>query len=633
MALLQISEPDTPLDPRQRRLAVGIDLGTTNALIATMHNGRPEVLPDADGAPLLPSVVRYLPEDRHIVGQIAKQQAAKDPKNTIISVKRLMGRSRTDIAAASAHTDYVPPYDFVESPGMAQIKTCAGIKNPVEISADILSVLRTRAKEKLGESPEGAVITVPAYFDDAQRQATKDAAQLAGLPVLRLLNEPTAAAVAYGLDTGAQGIYAVYDLGGGTFDLSILKLTRGLFEVLATGGDAALGGDDFDHVLLHHLTRQSAQDSPFSVGDLQHLLEAARTAKETLSVADQAKIDVTLENGATLARHITAAEFAEWTQALIQRTLTLTRRALRDARIETKEIDGVILVGGATRMRVVRRAVEQFFGQVPLADIDPDQVVALGAAIQADVLIGNRRHQQDEAWLLLDVIPLSLGVETMGGLVEKIIPRNATLPVARMQEFTTFQEGQTALSIHVVQGERERVSACRSLAHFELRGIPPMAAGAARIQVTYQVDADGLLSVSACETHSGVRASVQVKPAYGLTEQAITQMLNEGFDAAGEDKQARTLQMRQIDAARLVTATQTALADDADLVHPDERPVIEKALHALEKAQTIADPEALDQAISALSAATDALAARRMDSHIQTALVGRKIDGKEKQPS
>lgn len=628
MALLQISEPGLAPAPHERRLAVGIDLGTTHSLVAAVRNGVSEVLPDLDGALLLPSVVRYLATGKPQLGRLAKEQAALDPKNTIVSVKRLMGRGKAEIDN-TAHV----PYDLVDAPGMVQIKTVAGVKSPVEVSAEILAALQQRAQASLGGELVGAVITVPAYFDEAQRQATKDAAELAGLNVLRLLNEPTAAAIAYGLESGAQGIYAVYDLGGGTFDLSILQLTQGVFEVLATGGDSMLGGDDFDQALLDYVLAKAASETQtkaaletqtLTAGDKRLLLDAARSAKEALSSAPQTRIDLLLSNGVRIAVTVSEAEFAELVQPLVQRTLVTMRKTLRDAQIATKDVQGIVLVGGATRMPVVRRAVELFFGQPVLTGIDPDQVVALGAAIQADLLAGNRRDEDD--WLLLDVIPLSLGVETMGGLVEKIIPRNSAIPVARAQEFTTFKDGQTAMSIHVVQGERELVADCRSLARFELRGIPPMTAGAARIQVSYQVDADGLLSVFAREMQSGVAASVVVKPSYGLSDEEIGRMLNDSFQAANIDKHARALRELQVDAERLLAATASALARDADLLSASERVAIDTATKALQEVKNGAHSDVLERAIEVLAAATDEFAARRMNQNIRTALAGRKVD-------
>ncbi len=618
MALLQISEPGESPAPHQRRLVVGIDLGTTNSLVASVRSSVPEVLPDDQGRPLLPSVVRYLPTGGAHIGYKAQAEAVRDPKNTIISVKRFMGRGLKDVA----HIENTP-YDFVDAPGMVQLKTVAGVKSPVEVSAEILATLRQRAEDTLGDELVGAVITVPAYFDDAQRQATKDAAKLAGLNVLRLLNEPTAAAIAYGLDNAAEGIYAVYDLGGGTFDISVLKLTKGVFEVMSTGGDSALGGDDFDQRVVCWIVEQAGLQ-PLSAEDTRLLLNKARAAKEWLSTADSTEIDAMLSTGETVHLVLTAETFAELTANLVQKTLSPVRRALRDAGVTIEEVKGVVLVGGATRMPIIRRAVGQLFGQTPLTNLDPDQVVAIGAAMQANLLAGNRAPGED--WLLLDVIPLSLGVETMGGLVEKIIPRNSTIPVARAQEFTTFKDGQTAMAIHVLQGERELASDCRSLARFELRGIPTMVAGAARIRVTYQVDADGLLSVSARETVSGVEASITVKPSYGLADDDVARMLQEGFQSAEDDMRRRALAEERVEAERLLEALSQALAADGDLLSPEERAAIDAEIVVLRTTMQGEDHRAIKDAVDALSHGTDEFAARRMDRGIRKALAGKRIE-------
>jgi molecular chaperone HscA len=618
MALLQISEPGMSTAPHQHRLAVGIDLGTTNSLVATVRNSIPEVLHDEDGQPLLPSVVRYLPNGHAKIGYVAQEAQTTDPKNTIVSVKRFMGRGLKDIAYAENL-----PYDFLDTPGMVQLRTVAGVKSPVEVSAQILATLRQRAEDALGDELVGAVITVPAYFDDAQRQATKDAAKLAGLNVLRLLNEPTAAAIAYGLDNGSEGIYAVYDLGGGTFDISILKLSKGVFEVLATGGDSALGGDDFDHRVFCWIIEQG-KVAPLSDEDTSLLMVKAREAKELLSTKNETMIDAVLASGERVHLKLSAAKFAEITEHLVSKTMAPTRKALRDAKLGVDDIDGVVLVGGATRMPHLRKAVGNYFQTTPLANIDPDKVVALGAAIQANLLAGNRAAGDD--WLLLDVIPLSLGIETMGGLVEKVIPRNSTIPCARAQEFTTFKDGQSAMSIQVVQGERELVSDCRSLAKFELRGIPPMAAGAARVRVTYQVDADGLLSVSARELRSGVEASIEVKPSYGLADDQIAQMLQDSFKSADVDMQARALREEQVEAERIILATESALVGDAELLSDAERENILQLIAAVRRQAVGNDHVAIKAAVDALAAGTEDFAARRMDRSVRTALTGKSLN-------
>jgi molecular chaperone HscA len=618
MALLQLAEPGQSAAPHQHRLAVGIDLGTTNSLVATIRHGLPEVLCDEEGRPLLPSIVRYLADGSTEVGHGAQTHQASDPRNTLVSVKRFMGRGVKDVA----HVENLP-YDFVDAPGMLQIKTVAGIKSPVEVSAEILKTLRRRAEESLGGELVGAVVTVPAYFDDAQRQATRDAARLAGINVLRLLNEPTAAALAYGLDNSAEGIYAVYDLGGGTFDISILKLTKGVFEVLSTGGDTALGGDDFDH-RLYCWALEQANLSLLPPPDQRLLTVKARAAKEALSSKPSTTLQARLSDHRWVNLTIGADAFAGMTQHLVAKTLAACRRALADAGLKPADVKGVVLVGGATRMPHVRKSVADLFGTEPLTDIDPDQVVAVGAAMQANVLAGNRSAGDD--WLLLDVIPLSLGLETMGGLVEKIIARNSTIPIARAQEFTTFRDGQTAMAIHVVQGERELVDDCRSLARFELRGIPPMVAGAARVRVTFQVDADGLLAVSARETTSGVEASVTVKPTYGLHDDDITRMLAESMGAAEIDMQARALRELQVEARRLLEATQQALAADRDLLDEAEFAGIARLMTDLVARAEAGDAAALKSAIERLAHGTEEFAARRMDRSIRAALAGRRID-------
>jgi len=617
MALLQIAEPESAPAPHPHRLAVGIDLGTTNSLVATVRHGIPVVLPDAEGRPLLPSIVRYA--DRGVeVGYPAQEALVVDPQNTIVSVKRLMGRGLADLSDARRF-----PYRFIDAPGMVQIETRSGIRTPVEVSAEILRTLRLRAEASLGGALAGAVVTVPAYFDDAQRQATKDAAQLAGLNVLRLLNEPTAAAIAYGLDNASEGTYAVYDLGGGTFDLSILKLSRGVFEVLATAGDTALGGDDFDH-RVYCWALETSRVGPVSASDTRLIMLKAREAKENLTTHASTSLVATLSTGERIDLTLTAATFTAITETLVGKTLSPVRKALRDAKLTPAEIDGVVMVGGATRMPQIQKAVATFFGAPPLNNLDPDQVVALGAAIQANVLAGNRAS--DEDWLLLDVIPLSLGLETMGGLTEKIIPRNATIPIAGAQEFTTFKDGQTAMAIHVVQGEREKVADCRSLGRFELRGIPPMVAGAARIGVTFQVDADGLLSVSAREQTTGVEAAITVKPSYGLADTEIARMLQESQAHAAADMEARALAEAQVDGERMLAATASALDSDGDLLPPDERASIDAAMATVRRLAAGADRHALSAAVAALNGATEEFAARRMDRSVAGALAGRSVD-------
>ncbi|MGK8932186.1 Fe-S protein assembly chaperone HscA [Pluralibacter gergoviae] len=614
MALLQISEPGLSAAPHQRRLAAGIDLGTTNSLVATVRSGQAETLADAQGRHLLPSVVHYRADGLR-VGYDARANAAQDPVNTISSVKRLMGRSLADVQARYPHL----PYQLQASEnGLPMLATAAGLLNPVRISADILKALAARASEALAGELDGVVITVPAYFDDAQRQGTKDAARLAGLHVLRLLNEPTAAAIAYGLDSGQEGVIAVYDLGGGTFDISILRLSRGVFEVLATGGDSALGGDDFDHLLADFI-REQAGFTDRSDNRLQRaLLDAAIAAKIALSDAASATVEVAGWKG-----EITRAQFNDLISALVKRTLLSCRRALKDAGVDASEVLEVVMVGGSTRVPLVRERVGEFFGRAPLTAIDPDKVVAIGAAIQADILVGNK---PDSEMLLLDVLPLSLGLETMGGLVEKVIPRNTTIPVARAQEFTTFKDGQTAMSIHVMQGERELVQDCRSLARFALRGIPALPAGGAHIRVTFQVDADGLLSVTAMEKSTGVESSIQVKPSYGLTDTEIASMIQDSMSYANQDVRARMLAEQKVEAARVLESLNGALAADAGLLSQQEREHIDAAAAALQTAASGEDADAIKEAIKNIDTQTQDFAARRMDQSVRKALKGQSVD-------
>ncbi len=620
MALLQISEPGQAPDPHQRRIAVGIDLGTTHSLVAAVRHGIAECLPDGEGRVILPSAVRYLENGGRQIGHAALASQGDDAENTIVSAKRFMGRALVDIAGHGRL-----PYRFVDRPGMVGIETRDGVKTAVEVSAEILATLRFRAEDTFDDDVYGAVITVPAYFDDAQRQATKDAAALAGINVLRLINEPTAAAIAYGLDEGVEGLYAVYDLGGGTFDVSLLRLARGVFEVVATGGDPALGGDDYDQRLASALLQRVgvADLERLTPRDRRRVQTEARRVKEALSTAQEVSAAFEVA-GQTHRVDVVRADFEAATADLTATTLRLLKRVLRDARVDAEDVQGVVMVGGSTRMPAVRAAMEDLFGKPPLTNLNPDEVVALGAAIQANALAGNATSGD---LLLLDVTPLSLGIETMGGLVERIIDRNATIPTAKAQDFTTFKDGQTAMALHVVQGERELVSDCRSLARFELRGIPPMVAGAARIRVTFQVDADGLLSVSAKELGSGVEAAIVVKPSYGLGDDQVAAMLKEGFATAAVDMAARSLREAQVDAERMILATQSALAADADLLEAEERTVVDALLARLRKvADEAGEPRAIEAAVAALADGTEGFAAARMNRGIRQALAGRNVN-------
>lgn len=617
MSLLQISEPGASPDPHQRRIAVGIDLGTTHSLVAAVRNGVAECLPDAEGRVVLPSVVRYLGEGRRQIGFEAHAAQAEDPENTIASAKRFMGRGLADIGGREKL-----PYRFIDEPGMLMVQTREGRKSPVEVSAEILATLRFRAEDTFDDDLYGAVITVPAYFDDAQRQATKDAAQLAGLNVLRLINEPTAAAIAYGLDNSSEGLYAVYDLGGGTFDISILRLSRGVFEVVSTGGDSALGGDDYDQALADWMLQRAKMQAE-TASEKAAIKMLARRVKEQLTETETVTVPVAV-GGRSVEVAVSRKDFELETRELTARTLGAVRKALRDAKLAKDEVQGVVLVGGSTRMPQVRRAVAEFFGREPLTNLNPDEVVALGAALQANQLAGN--NPQGEL-LLLDVIPLSLGIETMGGLVERIVPRNETIPTAKAQDFTTFKDGQTAMAIHVVQGERDLVADCRSLARFELRGIPPMAAGAARIRVTFTVDADGLLHVAAREQTSGVEAQIAVKPSYGLSDEQIATMLRESFTTAESDMKARAFTEARVDAERMLLATQSALEADGELLEAAERQAIEALMQSLrETAKSSEDAATVEAAVQALAKGTEAFAARRMNEGIRKALAGKNLE-------
>ena len=616
MALLQISEPGQAPDPHARRIGIGIDLGTTHSLVASVRSGIAECLPDADDRVILPSAVRYLPQGRREIGHQALSSQSSDPSNTIVSVKRFMGRAMKDIANAEEF-----PYQFLDTPGMLSLQTADGVKSPVEVSAEILATLRQRAEDTFADDIYGAVITVPAYFDDAQRQATKDAAKLAGLNVLRLINEPTAAALAYGLDNASEGIYAVYDLGGGTFDISVLRLSQGVFEVLSTGGDSALGGDDYDRALARYALDATGK-KVLTDSDKSAVLVAARRCKEALSSENNVVFDALLSDG-ELHLNVSREVFEAQTQSLTQRTLSAVKKALRDAQITIEDIKGVVMVGGSTRMPMVQKAVGELLHCQPLNNLNPDEVVALGAALQANQLVGNNT---DGNLLLLDVIPLSLGIETMGGLVERIVPRNQTIPTAMAQDFTTYQDGQTALALHIVQGERDLVKDCRSLAHFELRGIPPMAAGAARIRVTFTVDADGLLSVAAKEINSGVESQIEVKPSYGLSDEQITFMLQDSFHTAEIDMQARALAESRLEVDRMCLATNAALEKDAHLLAEAELEHIKQLMTLALESKILDDAIAIENATEALAKGTEAFAALRMNESIRQALSGKTIE-------